>query len=33
MKRWVFNCSGSPLEHWLDGFAQRLDTWDAGGVT
>ena len=32
MKCWVFTCSDSPLEHWMDGFEQRFDAWEAGGV-
>ncbi len=33
MKCWVFTCSDSPLEHWLEGYKQRFDAWEAGGVT
>jgi hypothetical protein len=32
MKFWVFTCNDSPLEHWIDGFKQRFDAWEAGGV-
>ena len=32
MKLWVFTCNDSPLEHWLDGFKERFDAWEAGGV-
>ena len=32
MEFWVFTCSDSPLEHWLEGFKQRFDAWEAGGV-
>ena len=32
MKLWVFTCSDSPLEHWLDGFEERFDAWEDGGV-
>ena len=33
MEAWVFTCSDSPLEHWLDGFEMRFDAWEEGGVT
>ena len=33
MEAWVFTCSDSPLEHWLDGFETRFDAWEEGGVT
>ena len=32
MKAWVFTCSDSPFEHWLEGFAERFDAWEDGGV-
>ena len=32
MEFWVFTCSDSPLEHWLEGFKERFDAWEAGGV-
>ena len=32
MKLWVFTCSDSPFEHWLDGFEERFDAWEDGGV-
>ena len=32
MKLWVFTCSDSPFEHWLDGFKERFDAWADGGV-
>ena len=32
MKLWVFTCSDSPLEHWLEGFEDRFDAWEDGGV-
>ena len=32
MEFWVFTCSDSPLEHWMEGFKQRFDAWEAGGV-
>ncbi len=32
MKLWVFTCSDSPHEHWLDGFEERFDAWEEGGV-
>lgn len=32
MEAWVFTCSDSPLEHWLEDYEQRFDAWEAGGV-
>ena len=32
MEAWVFTCSDSPLEHWLEGFEARFDAWEDGGV-
>ena len=32
MEFWVFTCSDSPLEHWLEGFKERFDAWEAGGA-
>ena len=33
MKAWIFLCNDSPLEHWLEGYKERFDAWEAGGVT
>ena len=33
MKAWVFLCYDSPLEHWMEGFDERFDAWEKGGVT
>ncbi|MBT3344108.1 MAG: hypothetical protein HN712_01255 [Gemmatimonadetes bacterium] len=33
MKAWIFLCNDSPLEHWIDGYQERFDAWEAGGVT
>ncbi|MBT4097161.1 MAG: hypothetical protein HOM68_14910 [Gemmatimonadetes bacterium] len=33
MKAWIFLCNDSPLEHWLEGYKDRFDAWEAGGVT
>ena len=33
MKAWVFLCNDSPLEHWMDGYQERFDAWEEGGVT
>jgi len=33
MKAWIFLCNDSPLEHWMEGYRQRFDAWEAGGVT
>jgi hypothetical protein len=33
MQAWVFLCNDSPLEHWMEGFEERFDAWEAGGVT
>lgn len=33
MKAWIFLCNDSPLEHWIEGYEQRFDAWEAGGVT
>ena len=32
MKFWVFTHSDQPLEHWLEGYQQRFDAWEEGGV-
>lgn len=32
MEAWVFTCSDSPLEHWMEGFEARFDAWEDGGV-
>ena len=32
MKAWVFLCNDSPLEHWMEGYKQRFDAWEDGGV-
>ena len=33
MKAWVFLCNDSPLEHWMEGYMERFDAWEEGGVT
>ena len=33
MKAWVFLCNDSPLEHWMEGYKQRFDAWEEGGMT
>lgn len=33
MKAWVFLCNDSPLEHWMQGYQERFDAWEDGGVT
>ncbi|MEC8929769.1 MAG: hypothetical protein VYB08_00025, partial [Candidatus Latescibacterota bacterium] len=33
MKAWIFLCNDSPLEHWMEGYKERFDAWEAGGVT
>ena len=33
MQAWVFLCNDSPLEHWIEGYKQRFDAWEEGGVT
>ena len=32
MKFWIFTHSDQPLEHWLEGYQQRFDAWEEGGV-
>ena len=33
MKAWIFLCNDSPLEHWMEGYEERFDAWEVGGVT
>ncbi|MEE2659562.1 MAG: hypothetical protein VX733_13735 [Candidatus Latescibacterota bacterium] len=32
MEAWVFCCNDSPLEHWTEGYKERFDAWEAGGI-